>query len=58
MRRIYDMTSNSLQLWMDKNDTYIKLKGEIEQFSAWEIEDLIDTLVELRPQRSKEEASE
>lgn len=51
MRKIYDMPSSNLQLWMENKTTLIKIRGETEEFSDYEIEDLIDTLVSLRPNR-------
>ncbi len=51
MRQIYDMPSSNLQIWMENKTTLIKIRGETEEFSDYEIEDLIDTLVLLRPDR-------
>lgn len=51
MRILWDMPSSNLKLWMDGNRTCISIRGETEEFSSMEIEDLIDTLVLLRPKR-------
>lgn len=51
MRKIYDMPSSNVKVWMEGNSTFIAIKDQDEQLSAYEVEDLIDTLVMLRPKR-------
>ncbi len=51
MRQVYEMPSSNIKLWMDSRTTLISIRGETEEFSSMEIEDLIDTLVLLRSKR-------
>lgn len=53
MRKVFEMTSNNIKLWMEGKRTMICIRDEQEDFSAMEIEDLIDTLVALRPKRQE-----